>query len=235
MLNYQLYSSKISPILSYFCHRIMSAKPSSVNEEWLRHFQNITIRTRRALFRSQTLIFFSVRVIIVFPLMKITHFDYEIFWMKEKHDIFIALERNVGGVRRERQRRFIIRFKCLSCDEWVVDAHSKQHTAYAVSVGDRQVVEKLMIPSKENATIRLSSNSTPAHTPNVCEASDLVQTHSSAINNNAPRFIHSSCVRKRTCFDEFPDESFSCCIHETALRVHQNYSTQCGEKIEIHK
>lgn len=51
-------------------------------------------------------------------------------------------------------------------------------------------------------------------------------------------------VHKRTCFDEFPDESFSCCIDRIAFRAHKNYAqriattstkTKARNKIKINK
>lgn len=67
---------------TYF-KKMMSPKPFIENEEWLRHFQNITIHTDEIRGLGLVLVvninFFSVRVIIVILLMKITHFDYEFF------------------------------------------------------------------------------------------------------------------------------------------------------------
>lgn len=66
---------------------------------------------------------FDVRVHIVILLMKITHFDYEIILNGRKTSSFFRFR-----VHWERQRRFIIRFKCLSSDERAVVAYTKQCT-----------------------------------------------------------------------------------------------------------
>lgn len=41
------------------------------------------------------------------------------------------------------------------------------------------------------------------------------------------------CVCKRTCLVEFPDESFSCCIVETALRAHKTTHRQRAKRKEM--